>query len=182
MAAIAAANDEGRREEIHGSLPGFESDVPGNPPSGELRVQRFHPGDLLSNPLPLVSLEQHAPAEAGFDRRIEFDVTRGGKAGGVVLWLHREMSADARDDGPVGAATVETISDARRHVLYSWPAVVQLTAGDSIRLGLRAEPSDRGYDWHWDSLIRKIVSGRIQGIRYQRTTDSPLSMLNGERR
>lgn len=182
MAAIVAVKDTGQRKEIHDRSRGPDSSTAGNEPSSELRAQRFDPADLLSYPLPVVSLEPHQPVEVNFEQRMDFDVTRGGQAVGVALWLHEAETDGIEDDHRAGAAPVETINGARLHVLYSWPAAVQVTAGDSIRLSLRSEHSQRGCDWHWDSLIRKIVSGRIQGIRYQRTTDSPLTLLNGKRR
>lgn len=182
MAAIVAAKDVDGREDVRSSSHGFGSSGHQDPSSSELRDHRFGLGDLLSYPLPVITVEQHAPAEATFEQRLEFDITRGGEARGVTLWLDGEITDSVRGDHAAGATTVETIIDAQPHVLYAWPAAVRVTAGDSIRLSLRTERSGQGYNWHWDSLIRKIESGRIQGIRYQRCTGSPLTLLNGKRR
>lgn len=182
MAAIVAAKEVDPRQGIQRPDRGVAPSAPGDPASGALQTHRFEPDDLLSYPLPLVAAEQHAPVEAALEQDLEFDITRDGKACGVALWFDSGEGSGGSDDRLADATAAETIAGADRQVLYSWPAAVRVTAGDSIRLSLRHEHSGKRCHWRWDSLIRKIDGGRIRGIRHQQFTDSPLVLLDGKRR
>ena len=65
-------------------------------------------------------------------------------------------------------------------MMFPWPEVVSLVPGDNVRVNLKAELPNGECEWYWDSLIRKVEAGGIQGIRYRQYTVSPLSFLNGE--
>lgn len=146
--------------------------------ASKLIAQQLGAETLLSDPVPLVTLDQRQAQKAMLDTRLELHITRAGDASGVALWV----GDDPTDDGPVNAissATAERVlTPSNTQVFFAWPEQVALAKGDYVRLIVRADGSTKECDWHWDSLIRKIESGSIQGICYQQHTASPLAALN----
>ncbi|MDH3316866.1 MAG: hypothetical protein OER43_14015 [Gammaproteobacteria bacterium] len=181
FAAVVTAKDvdcRGVNRDVH---QGLDSGTAADPESSELIAHQFDPGYLLSDPVPVFTLSQSAPSESNLEKRLDFNILRGGEARGVALWIDPDPAGGIRVENAPGTEASRKIMQSRRRVLFFWPAIVQLIPGDNVRVDLRTKHLGEEHDWYWDSLIRTAAGGKIQGIRYQQSTASPLTVLNGKR-
>lgn len=180
LAAIVTVNDVDIRALKRDDHQGLYSGTTADREPSELIAHRLDPGDLLSDPLPLLSLTLRAPAELKLEKRLDFHIVRGGEARGVALWIDPDPASGVDAEKAHAAEASRKITPSRR-VLFFWPATVQLIPGDNVRVDLRTKLLGKEHGWYWDSLIRTAAGGRIQGIRYQQSTASPLAALNGKK-
>lgn len=180
FAAVVAAKDLNCRAVKRDVDLGLDSGTAADPESGKLFAHQIDPGDQLSDPMSVVSLSPREPSESNLEKRLDFNILRGGEARGVALWIDPEPLGRIRVENATGAEVSRNIVQDRRGVLFFWPAVVQLIRGDNVRIDLRTKILGEEHDWYWDSLIQTAAGGRIQGIRYQQSTASPLAFLNGK--
>lgn len=174
FAAVVAAKDVSNRSVWHEGRHGIDLSAAALPASNEFGAHRFDPDDLLSDPVPVATLDYFAPLETDLDQRLDFHITRNGKAFGVALWFDRDLGDGiCIENGPAAQAS----QNSRRiysQLLFPWPEDVDLAFADIVRVSLRATLSDQDYDWSWDSMIQKVGGGKIQGIRYRQSSASPL--------
>ncbi len=174
FAAVVAAKNVDRRTVWREGSHGIDLSAAAVPASNEFRAHRFNPDDLLSEPMPVATLDYFAPLKTDLDQRLDFHITRKGAACGVALWFDRDLADGiCIENGPAAKAS-QNSKRIYSHVLFPWPEDVDLALGDNVRVGLRAALSDQDYDWSWDSLIQKAGGRKIQGIRYQQSSASPL--------
>ncbi|HSS63605.1 MAG TPA: 50S ribosomal protein L11 methyltransferase [Gammaproteobacteria bacterium] len=172
FAAVVSSNNVGQRAVWWEAPHGLDLSAAAEPAATEFRAHRFEPGELLSDAMPVAVLDYRASLETDFEQQIAFDITRGGPACGIALWFDRDLSEAIRiENGPTAVAS----QGGRRiysQLLFPWPKDVDVTTGDSARVLIRATQSGADYDWSWDSLIRKIAGGNIQGLRFQQSAAS----------
>lgn len=179
FAAVVSAENVPRRAVWHRSPQGIDLSVAAEPAADELRAHRFDPGKLMSDVVTVATLDYHAALETDINRQLEFDINRNGTACGVALWFDRELGEGIGIENGPGAATLQNTRRIYSHLLYAWPKDVDLVIGDSVRLSLTATLRGEDYDWAWDSLVRKIAGGTMQGIRFrQRCGTPPLNVAN----
>ncbi len=176
-AAVVSAENVPRRAVWHRSPQGIDLSVAAEPAADELRAHRFDPGKLMSDVVTVATLDYHAALETDINRQLEFDINRNGTACGVALWFDRELGEGIGIENGPGAATLQNTRRIYSHLLYAWPKDVDLVIGDSVRLSLTATLRGEDYDWAWDSLVRKIAGGTMQGIRFRQRCGTP--PLNG---
>ncbi len=176
-AAVVSAENVPRRAVWHRSPHGIDLSVAAEPAADELRAHRFDPGKLMSDVVTVATLDYHAALETDINRQLEFDINRNGTACGVALWFDRELGEGIGIENGPGAATLQNTRRIYSHLLYAWPKDVDLVIGDSVRLSLTATLRGEDYDWAWDSLVRKIAGGTMQGIRFRQRCGTP--PLNG---
>ncbi len=177
FAAVVSAENVPRRAVWHRSPQGIDLSVAAEPAADELRAHRFDPGKLMSDVVTVATLDYHAALETDINRQLEFDINRNGTACGVALWFDRELGEGIGIENGPGAATLQNTRRIYSHLLYAWPKDVDLVIGDSVRLSLTATLRGEDYDWAWDSLVRKIAGGTMQGIRFRQRCGTP--PLNG---
>ncbi len=157
---------------------GLDLSAAAEPGACEFRAQAFEPEDLLSEPVPVVTLDYRQPLEINLDQKIALDVVRKGTACGVALWFDREVS----DSINIQNAPEKLAPQGGRRIysplLFSWPEDVDVVSGDSVRVSLKATYSGEDYEWRWDSLARKISGGNIEGVRFSQSA-GPVT-VNGD--
>ena len=94
------------------------------------------------------------------------DVVREGTACGVAIWFDRDVSNAITIQNSPKVTAPQGSRRIYSPLLFSWPEDVDVATGDSIRVSLEATFSGEDYEWRWDSLIRKISGGNIQGVRF----------------
>ncbi len=91
-------------------------------------------------------------------------VDRGVTAHGVCVWYDCETAEGAGfSNSP--AVRGEYVY---RHAFFPWPEVLELKAGDQVKIGLRADFVDFGYVWSWNTQVTKD-SGQSKA-RYRQST------------
>ena len=167
LVAVIALNEEnqpGGNPDAHRDLD--SGTIQDSGPS-HLMARRIGPGDLLSAPVPLAVPGGRATPDAPLDQSIELHIIQAGDATGLALWIDR--GPDGRSIGHSSSATDSKapVGD-HRHVVFSWPANVKLSSGDNVKLNLRAGRLSEDSDWSWDSLIRKVESGKTKRLDFSR--------------
>lgn len=170
-AVVSAANVE-RRAVWKDAPHGLDLSAAAEPAAREIRAHRFEPGDLLSNAVPIADLDYRQTLDTNLEQQIDFDITRDGAACGMALWFDRNLSDSVYIENSPAAMASQNGRRIYSQLLFSWPEDVDLMAGDSVRVSLKATLSGDDYNWSWDSLIRKIAGGNIQGVRFQQSLQS----------
>lgn len=177
FAVVVSAENVPRRAVWHQSPHGIDLSVAAEPAADELRAHRFDPDKMMSEAVSVATLDYHAALKTDIEQQLEFDITRNGTACGVALWFDRELGEGITIENGPEAANLQNTRRIYSHLLYAWPKDVDLVIGDSVRLSLTATLRGEDYDWAWDSLVRKIAGGTMQGIRFRQRCGTP--PLNG---
>jgi SAM-dependent methyltransferase len=172
-AAVVSCNNMAWRSPWQHAPDGLDVSAAAEAAASEIRGHRFEPDDLLSDPIPFATLDYRAALETDFEQQINFDITRQGAACGVALWFDRDLSDGICIENSPRAMASQNAARIYRQLLFPWPKDVDVIKGDSVRLSLQARLSGADYDWSWDSLIRKLAGGNIQGIRFKQSTAPP---------
>ncbi len=173
FAAVVSCNNMAWRSVWQHAPHGLDVSAAAEAAASEIRAHRFDPDDLLSDPVPVAALDYRAALETDLEQQINLDITRQGAACGVALWFDRDLSDAVCIENSPGAMASQNAARIYRQLLFPWPKDVDVTKGDSVRLSLQATLSGADYDWSWDSLIRKLAGGNIQGIRFKQSTAPP---------
>lgn len=188
FAAVVSSEEVTRRNVWRKAPHGLDLKAAAEPAALEFRAQRFDPEDLLSAAIPVATVDYRASLETDFEQQVEIDITRTGSACGVALWFDRDLGDGiCIENGPAAVAS-QSVRRIYSPLLFPWPQDVDIASGDSVRVSLKATLSGADYEWAWDSLIRKIAGGNIQGLRFQQSTagapkngaDTPSGKLSDE--
>lgn len=170
FAAIVADKEPDRCAVWHDAPLGLDLNSAAEAASNELGDHVYEPGDLLSEPVPVITVDYQREQEPNLERELEIHINREGKACGLALWFDRELADGIRVDNGPEAGARRGVRRIYRHVQFPWPSIVSVTPGDYVRVNLVATHSVEGYEWSWDSLIRKSEGGKLQGLRYRQST------------
>ncbi len=173
FAAVVSSDNVERRAVWRQAPLGLDLSAAAEPAAQEFRAYRVEPGDLLSNVKPVATLDYRAPLETNLEQQIAFDILGEGSACGVALWFNRKLGkSDCIQNGPEAMAS-QTARRIYSQLLFPWPKDVDVVTGDSVRVSLKATLNGEDYDWCWDSLVRTIAGGNIQGVRFEQSTAAP---------
>lgn len=179
FAAVVSSEKVERRGVWVEELLGLDLSAAAESAAEEFRALRFEPRDLLSATVPVVSLDYRKPLDVNLDQRLEFDIVREGTACGIALWFDRDLSESIRiDNGPEATAS-QGSRRIYRQLLFFWPKEIDVAKGDNVRVSLKATLSGDDYDWVWDSLVRTIAGGNIQGVRFRQSNEAPAKDSTG---
>jgi SAM-dependent methyltransferase len=173
FAAVVSSDNMAWRSLWQYAPHGLDVSAAAEAAAAEIRAHRFEPDDLLSDPVPVATLDYRAALETDLEQQISLDIIRQGAACGVALWFDRDLSDAICIENSPGAMALQDAARIYRQLLFPWPKYVDVIKGDSVRLSLQARFSGANYEWSWDSLIRKLAGGNIQGIRFKQSSAPP---------
>lgn len=177
FAAVVSSNNLKHRAVWHEAPHGLDLNAAAEPAAREFRAQRFEPGDLLSDAIPIATLNYRTSLETDLECQLDFDIIHKGSACGVALWFDRDLGKGICIENGPQATDSRSARRIYSPLLFPWPKDVEIVVGDSVRVSLEATLSGADYDWAWDSLIRRIAGDNIQGVRFQQS--SAWALKNG---
>ncbi|HEU0051921.1 MAG TPA: 50S ribosomal protein L11 methyltransferase [Longimicrobium sp.] len=110
---------------------------------------RFHPGQLLAEPLAWAELDYRAATGPDVRGGGEWTVSRAGTAHGLAVWFQADLGFGSGFGSGPGTRTIYQTA------FFPWPGVVAVVPGDRIRAELRASLVAGEYVWFWDSAVER---------------------------
>lgn len=136
------------------------------------RKERFEPRDLIASAAVWAELDYRTlrdPSASGAARLV---AQRDGMAHGLAVWFESELTDGVRLSNRPGDPPL-----IYGHGFFPWPSAVEVSAGDTIDVGVRATFSGLAYIFNWDSVIADAGSGAARAHFSQSTFDSaPLAL------
>jgi len=122
---------------------------------------------------------------------LDYRCLRGPNASGEVNWTVRHNSVahgmgvwfDTETAPGVGFSNSPTATDAHlyRQAFFPWPKAIELSPGDHVRVGFRADFVQTDYIWTWRTHITDLDSGRLKDS-FQQSTFYAQSISQNRRR
>jgi protein arginine N-methyltransferase 1 len=123
------------------------------------------PDELLAEPGRCAVLDYHSLDGPNMSGEVSWVVARDGVAHGLGVWFDAETAP--------GVGFSNSPASGESHVygqgFFVFPDQVTLSAGDLIRVRLRADFAGDGYFWGWDTHVTDGSSGR-QKATYRQST------------
>jgi len=128
--------------------------------------RRIESADLLSAPQCWSTLDYRelgSPSAAG---EVSCIVERGATGHGIGVWFDCETAA--------GIGLSNSPASGEHHVysqaFFPWPAATMLSAGDTVRINIRADFVVDDYVWTWSTDVSEPVPCSKAGVSYRQST------------
>lgn len=125
---------------------------------------RLKMDDLIVPPQPWAVLDYKQLHNHSLNGEMSWLVDRTVTAHGVCAWYDCETAEGVGFSNSPAAQGAYVY----RHAFFPWPQALELTAGDQIKVGLRADFVDLEYVWSWNAQVTND-SGQ-EKARYRQST------------
>lgn len=135
------------------------------------RKARFADSDLLSAATQWATIDYRTLADSSVAGEARLPIVSPGEAHGLAIWFESELTGDVQLSNRPGSEAL-----IYGQAFFPWLAPVQLGAGDTVTVALRARFTGSGYLFRWQTSIADDT-GRERARFDQSTFDGlPLSV------
>jgi len=131
------------------------------------RINKNTPEILFAEPRLWATLDYSTISDPNVAGEMSFDVTRDGKAHGMLIWFDATMADGVGFSNAPGA---ENPAKVYGRSFFPWSSPVELKAGDQVNVRLGARLVGADYVYRWETKIRSSAEPRQVKAHFNQST------------
>lgn len=123
------------------------------------------PEEVISEKALVATLDYHAVSDPGLRADMTLRPSRRGRVHGFAIWFDAELAPGIGFSNAPGEPELNYAN-----AFFRWPEAVEVDAGDTIRIALRANLVGDEYVWRWDSSVSAAGETERPRVQYRQST------------